>query len=75
MNLLQIIDLLCDVTTKQSDLLRRLVTDMENMDQVSEEMKASYKQEFDDIESELDITEYGCRDIQMIEDATKEMSK
>ena len=47
MNLLQIIDLLCDVTTKQSDLLRRLVTDMENMDQVSEEMKASYKQEFD----------------------------
>lgn len=75
MNLLQIIDLLCDVTTKQSDLLRRLVTDMENMDQVSEEMKSSYRHEFDEIEGELDITEYGSRDIPMIEDATKEMSK
>lgn len=75
MNLLQIIDLLCDVTTKQSDLLRRLVTDMENMDQVSEEMKSSYKQELDEIEGELDIAEYGSRDIPMIEDATREMSK
>ncbi len=68
MNLLQIIDMLCDVTTKQSDLLRRLVNDLENLDQVSEETKLMYREEFDEIENELDITEYGSRDIPMLEE-------
>ena len=68
MNLLQIIDMLCDVTTKQSDLLRRLVNDLENLDQVSEETKLMYREEFDEIEHELDITEYGSRDIPMLEE-------
>ena len=39
MTLLHIIDTLCDVTTKQADLLRELVTDLEHMNQVSEEVK------------------------------------
>ena len=39
MTLLHIIDTLCDVTTKQADLLRELVTDLEHMNQVSEEEK------------------------------------
>lgn len=68
MNLLQIIDMLCDVTTKQSDLLRRLVNDLENLDQVSEETKLMYREQFDEIENELDITEYGSRDIPMLEE-------
>lgn len=68
MNLLQIIDMLCDVTTKQSDLLRRLVNDLENLDQVSEETKLMYREQFNEIENELDITEYGSRDIPMLEE-------
>lgn len=42
MTLLHIIDTLCDVTTKQADLLRELVTDLEHMNQVSEEVKNYY---------------------------------
>ena len=43
MTLLHIIDTLCDVTTKQADLLRELVTDLEHMNQVSEEVKNYYR--------------------------------
>ena len=45
MTLLHIIDALCDVTTKQADLLRELVTDLEHMNQVSEEVKNYYMDE------------------------------
>ncbi len=75
MNLLPIIDILCDVTAKQSELLRKLVTDIENIDQVSKEMKEFYRSEFEKIEDELDVAEYGNRDIPIIEDGVKEMSK
>ena len=44
MTLLHIIDTLCDVTTKQADLLRELVTDLEHMNQVSEEVKNYYRE-------------------------------
>lgn len=61
MNLLCVIDVLCDVTTKQSDLLRELVTDLEHMDQVAPEIKSYYREKLDKIEDELDAGEYGCR--------------
>ena len=51
MTLLHIIDTLCDVTTKQADLLRELVTDLEHMNQVSEEVKNYYREKLDSIES------------------------
>lgn len=35
MNLLAVIDLLCDITTQQSDLLRKLVTELEHTKQVT----------------------------------------
>ena len=61
MNLLAVIDLLCDITTKQSDLLRKLVTDLEHMEQVSSEVKSYYREKLDEIEDELDAGEYECR--------------
>ena len=42
MTLLHIIDTLCDVTTKQADLLRELVTDLEHMNQDSEDVQNYY---------------------------------
>ena len=43
MNLLAVIDLLCDITTQQSDLLRKLVTELEHTKQVSQEVKQYLK--------------------------------
>lgn len=75
MNLLLVIDLLCDITTKQSDLLRKLVTELEHMKQVSDEVKNYYRESFEEIEDMLDITEYRSRDIPNMEDGFKEGSK
>ncbi len=72
MNLLLVVDLLCDVTTKQSDLLRELVTELEHIKQVSDEVKTYYREQFEKIEDMLDITEYRSRDIPNIEDGFKE---
>ena len=59
MTLLHIIDTLCDVTTKQADLLRELVTDLEHMNQVSEEVKNYYREKLDSIDQEMNVAEYG----------------
>lgn len=69
MNLLAVIDLLCDITTKQSDLLRELVTELEHTKQVSEEVKSYYRESFESIERQLDISEYRCRGIELLKDA------
>ena len=50
MTLLHIIDTLCDVKTQQADLLRELVTDLEHMNQVSEEVKNYYREKLDSID-------------------------
>lgn len=68
MNLLAVIDLLCDITTKQSDLLRELVTELEHTKQVSEEVKSYYRESFESIERQLDISEYRCRGIELLKD-------
>lgn len=68
MNLLAVIDLLCDITTKQSDLLKELVTELEHTKQVSEEVKSYYRESFESIERQLDISEYRCRGIELLED-------
>lgn len=73
MNLLQIIDMLCDITTRQSDLLRELVTDLEHMDQVAPEVKEYYRSTLDEIETDLDVTEYGCRRVPNMEQALKDI--
>lgn len=75
MTLLQIVDTLCDVTTKQADLLRELVTDLEHMEQVSGEVKKYYRGRLDEIDRELDASEYGCREIPYMEAAQKEIAK
>lgn len=75
MNLLQIIDMLCDITTRQSDLLKELVTDLEHMDQVAPEVKKYYRNTLDGIEADLDITEYGCRRVPDMDRAVKDISK
>lgn len=75
MTLLHIVDVLCGVTTKQADLLRELVTDLEHMEQVSGEVKAYYRGRLDEIDDELDGCEYDCRRIPFIEDAGKDISK
>lgn len=72
MNILGILDMLCDITTKQSDLLRELVTELEHMKQVSEEVKDYYRERFDEIEGMLDIAEYRSRNIPNMEDAFEE---
>lgn len=68
MNLLAVIDLLCDITTKQSDLLRELVTELEHTKQVSEEVKSFYRESFESIEKQLDVSEYRCRKVALLED-------
>lgn len=68
MNLLAIIDLLCEITTKQSDLLRELVTEIEYTKQVSEDVKSYYRESFESIERQLDISEYRCRRIELLKD-------
>ena len=55
MNLLAVIDLLCDITTQQSDLLRKLVTELEHTKQVSQEVKSYYREAFENIEKQLDV--------------------
>ena len=67
MNLLAVIDLLCDITTKQSDLLKELVTELEHTKQVSEEVKSYYRESFESIERQLDISKYRCREIELLE--------
>lgn len=69
MNLLAVIDLLCDITTKQSELLKELVTELEHTKQVSEEVKSYYRESFESIERQLDISEYRCWRIGQLEDA------
>lgn len=69
MNLLAVIDLLCDITTKQSDLLRELVTELEHTKQVSKEVKTYYREAFESIERQLDISEYRCRGLEVSRDA------
>ena len=67
MNLLAVIDLLCDITTQQSDLLRKLVTELEHTKQVSQEVKSYYREAFENIENiekQLDVSEYNCRRIE-----------
>ncbi|MCD7812151.1 MAG: hypothetical protein LUG91_09955 [Ruminococcus sp.] len=65
MNLLAVIDLLCDITTRQSDLLKEIVTEMEHTRQVSEEIKTYYREAFENIEKDLDISECRLRDVNM----------
>ena len=66
MNLLAVIDLLCDITTQQSDLLRKLVTELEHTKQVSQEVKSYYREAFENIEKQLDVSEYNCRRIEYL---------
>ena len=61
MNLLAVIDLLCDITTQQSDLLRKLVTELEHTKQVSQEVKSYYREAFENIEKQLEVSEYNSR--------------
>ena len=72
MTLLHIIDTLCDVTTKQADLLRELVTDLEHMNQVSEEVKNYYREKLDSIDQEMNVAEYGCRELPYMDEAHRE---
>ena len=55
---------LCDITTQQSDLLRKLVTELEHTKQVSQEVKSYYREAFENIEKQLDVSEYNCRRIE-----------
>lgn len=75
MNILVVLDMLCEITTKQSDLLRELVTELEHMKQISDEVKSYYRGQFDEIEGMLNITQYRSRDIPNMEDGFKEGSK
>ena len=73
MALLHIIDTLCDVTTKQADLLRELVTDLEHMNQVSEEVKNYYREKLDSIDQEMNVAEYGFRELPYMDEAHREI--
>lgn len=73
MTLLHIIDTLCDVTTKRADLLRELVTDLEHMNQVSEEVKNYYREKLDSIDQEMNVAEYGCRELPYMDEAHREI--
>ena len=73
MTLLHIIDALCDVTTKQADLFRELVTDLEHMNQVSEEVKNYYREKLDSIDQEMNVAEYGCRELPYMDEAHREI--
>ena len=73
MTLLHSIDTLCDVRTKQADLLPELVTDLEPMNQVSEEVKNFYREKLDSIDQEMNVAEYGCRELPYMDEAHREI--
>ena len=58
MTLLHIIDTLCDVTTKQADLLREL---------------NYYREKLDSIDQEMNVAEYGCRELPYMDEAHREI--
>lgn len=72
MNGLQIIDLLCEITTIQADLIREMATEIEHNNQMSSAVKNYYRDKIQDLDSKLDITEYHCRRIMPLCDAEKE---
>lgn len=72
MNNLQIIDLLCEITTKQADLIREMATEIEHNNQMADEVKDYYRDKIQDLDTKLDITEYHCRRFIPLYDEEKE---
>ena len=58
---------------RQADLLRELVTDLEHMNQVSEEVKNYYREKLDSIDQEMNVAEYGCRELPYMDEAHREI--
>ena len=71
MSNLEIIDLLCTITSNQADLIKELFTEMEHNKQISDEMKKQYKSKVNHINKKLDIAEYHCRRIINTDDIEK----
>ena len=57
----------------RADLLRELVTDPEHMNQVSEEVKNYYREKLDSIDQEMNVAEYGCRELPYMDEAHREI--
>ena len=50
-----------------------LVTDLEHMNQVSEEVKNYYREKLDSIDQEMNVAEYGCRELPYMDEAHREI--
>lgn len=72
MSSLQIIDMLCEITTKQAELIKEMAVEIEHNKQMSAEIKDYYRDKINDIDTKLDITEYHCRRIINTDDIEKE---
>lgn len=58
MNLLAIVGSLCNITARQSELLQELVTELEHINQVSDEVKEYYRGRYEELEKEMGATSY-----------------
>lgn len=72
MSSLQIIDMLCEITTKQAELIKEMAVEIEHNKQMSAEIKDYYRDKINDIDTKLDIAEYHCRRIINTDDIEKE---
>ena len=59
--------------TSSVSMEQMLVTDLEHMNQVSEEVKNYYREKLDSIDQEMNVAEYGCRELPYMDEAHREI--
>ncbi len=72
MSNLQIIDLLCEITSQQAELIKEMAVEIEHNKQMSEEIKGYYRDKIHETDTKLNIAEYQCRKIIDTDDIEKE---
>lgn len=72
MSSLQIIDMLCEITTKQAEIIKGLMLELEHNKQISEELKKHYRSRVKETDREMDVAEFHCRKIINTDDVEKD---
>ena len=62
MTQIEIIDRFCDITSQQSDMIKKLVNIIAQSNVVDEEIMETLLNDQSEIDHELDVVEYGNRD-------------
>lgn len=71
MSNLQIIDLLCEITSMQAELIKEMAVEIEHTKQMSNEIKQYYRDKIQDVDTKMDVAEYHCRKIIDTDDVEK----